>query len=60
MSKEIKISPRQIAQAIDELLDENDRLNNIIKELEKYLEERGSIDDYNTLKYLKELKENKK
>jgi len=44
---------------IKRLNDEITRLNNVINELEKYMETRGSIDDYNALKYLKELKENK-
>lgn len=62
MSKEITISPRQIAQAIDELLDEKIRLTNIIKELENHLIEweEKSWDDggayRDILEYLQELK----
>ena len=51
------------------LLDENNRLNNIINELEKYLEEESKYDEYvdlfyrehmgSVLEILKKLKENK-
>lgn len=37
MKKEIQISPRQIAKAIDDLLDENEQLHSIIKEVREKL-----------------------
>ena len=61
-----KVSPQAIARGIEDLLDENERLNNIIKELEKYLNKEISYweDDIGMqneaigiLNKLKELKE---
>ena len=68
-----KVSPQAIARGIEDLLDENERLNNIINELEKFLKINSEKDDYDLTEYnkgvnnaynytldkLKELKEKK-
>lgn len=54
MNKEIEISPRQIAEAIQDLLDENEQLRTIIFELEKWLKKEMAYKDVE--KKLQELK----
>lgn len=50
-----KISPQAIARGIEDLLDENERLNNIINELDKLIEQYSSNNYYYKYngKYLK-------
>ena len=64
-----KVSPQAIARGIEDLLDENERLNNIINELDKLIEQYSRNDYYykyngkylksEIINDLKELKENK-
>ena len=46
MRKEIQISPRQIAKAIDDLLDENEQLHSIIKKVREYINHYETIRGY--------------
>lgn len=58
-----KVSPQAIAKGIEDLLDENERLNNIINELEEEISRHIALCTDVTLNdildKLKELKENK-
>ena len=68
--EELPEKTRNIFYAIMKIADERDRLNNIINELEKYLEEESKYDEYvdlfyrehmgSVLEILKKLKENNK